>query len=243
MNFIFLRKKVFILMHIDDDLLLNCALFQGIAKQDFPHLLHCLKAHVKTYQAGEYVFSLGDKVNYVGVVLSGRLEIVKENLAGNRTIIAFLTPSHLFGEGIVCTSKRLSPVSVHVQSEASVLLIPYTYIIKSCGNACLFHTQLISNMLRILGDKNYILNTKIDLLTLKGIQEKLITYLLNEAGKNNSLSFNITPNRTELAEFLNVSRTSMCRELSNLKKENLIDYYKNSFKLIDKKGLQDKLSS
>lgn len=228
-------------MITDYGLLLNCPLFKGIDLKDLPNLLHCLSAHIKNYQENEYVFSAGDEVNYVGIVLSGRLELVKENLAGNRTIITFLTPSHLFGEGIVCTSRRRSPVSVHVQSDSSILFIPYTRIITSCSNACLFHTLLISNMLRILGDKNYLLNMKMDLLILKGIQEKLITYLLGESQKNNSLSFNIAPNRTELSEFLNVSRTSMCRELSNLKAENLLDYYKNSFKILDEEGLRLKL--
>lgn len=228
-------------MTIDYEILMKCALFKGILAKDLPHLLQCLKVHVKHFEPGQYIFSLGDEVNYIGILLSGRVEIVKENITGNRTIIAFLTPSQLFGEGIVCTKKRLAPVSIHVSSVSSILFIPYTYIIKSCGNACSFHTQLITNMLSILGEKNFLLNTKIDFLILKGIQEKLITYLLLESQKNNSNAFNIPLNRNELAEFLNISRTSMCRELAVLKAENLLDYYKNSFKLLDVDGLRKKL--
>lgn len=228
-------------MSFNHDVLVQCPLFKNINPQDFPLLLKCLKYHTKNYHPGEFIFSLGDQVNAIGILLSGRLEIVKEQLSGHTTILTFIEPTQLFAEGIVCTQKRVSPISVHVATPSSVLFIPYENIIKSCGNACTFHTQLIRNMLSILGEKNMILNTKMDLLILKGIQEKLITYLLNEARKNNSLSFTLPLNRNQLAAFLNVSRPSMCRELAQLKSEHLIDYYKNDFKLLDIDALRKKL--
>lgn len=223
------------------DVLLHCPLFEHIAAHELIPLLSCLQTHLKTYEEGAYIFSLGDQVDHIGIVLSGHLELIKENAAGTRMIVAFLGPTQLFGEGIVCTSRRLSPVSVRARSQTQILFIPYERLVKSCSKACSFHTHLITNMLRILGDKNYMLNAKMDLLILKGIQEKLITYLLGEAQRKGSLFFEIAPNRNELAEFLNVSRTSMCRELAQLKEENLLDYHKNSFKLKDLEGLKSKL--
>jgi DNA-binding transcriptional regulator LsrR (DeoR family) len=90
-----------------------------------------------------------------------------------------------------------------------------------------------------LGEKNIGLNQKIELLMLKGMREKLATYLLNEYSKNNSLTFQIVPNRNELAEYLNVSRTSMCRELARMKELNILDYYQNSFKILDIEALKE----
>lgn len=222
-------------------LLQRCALFKEIKADQLSPLLHCLNTSTKTYEAGAYIFHLGDVINHIGIVIEGRLELSKETIGGHRTIISFLTPGKLFGEGIVCTSKRISPVSLRADEDTTILLIPYERIIKSCGHACAFHTQLIHNMLLILGEKNYTLNHKIDFLMLKGIQEKLITYLLNESQKRNTTFFDLSLNRTELAAFLNVSRTSMCRELAVLKDAKLIDYYQNSFKLLDVASLQKKL--
>ncbi|MGL4737811.1 MAG: Crp/Fnr family transcriptional regulator [Cellulosilyticaceae bacterium] len=228
-------------MENTQSILLACPLFHQIHASEVLSLLTCLQTHHHTYEEGEYIFSLGDEVNHIGIVLSGHIELIKENAAGARMIVAFLGPSQLFGEGIVCTSKRIAPLSVRARSQTHILFIPYQSIVQNCSRACNFHTQLITNMLRILGDKNYLLNTKMDLLMLKGIQEKLITYLLGESQRKGSLLFEIPPNRNELAEFLNVSRTSMCRELANLKEEQLLDYHKNSFKLIDLEGLKCKL--
>lgn len=220
-------------------LLKKCVLFRGIEESNYKNLLHCLDAQVKDYREDEYIFFAGDKITYVGVVLSGRVEILKENLAGNKHIIAILDPSDIFAEGIVCTASRRSPVTTQAKEEAKILLIPYGRIIKSCGQTCSFHIGLIQNMMVILGEKNIALNWKLELLTLKGMREKLASYLIKASMENDSRTFQIPLNRTELADFLNVSRTSMCRELTRMKDDGLIDLYGRSFKILDKERLAE----
>jgi CRP-like cAMP-binding protein len=199
--------------------------------------MDCLGAQVKSYEAGEYIFLAGDEVNHVGIVLSGTVEIMKENLAGNKHIVALLGQADMFAEGVVCTIRRISPVTAQVREDAKILFIPYERIIKSCGNSCVFHISLIQNMMVVLGEKNVNLNRKLELLTLKGMRERIASFLLNEHKERSSNMFQIMLNRTELADYLNVSRTSMCRELARMKDENIIDFYGNSFKLINKDAL------
>ncbi len=221
------------------NVLMKSALFKNVKEVEMEHMLICLNCYSKNYKNDEYVFFAGSEVNYISVILSGSVEVIKENQAGSVHIVAFLGPSNLFGEGIVCTAARLSPVTVRVKEDSKILFIPYERITKSCSNSCNHHVQLIQNMMTILGEKNYNLNKKIELLTLKGMREKIVSYLLSESHVNNSLTFQLIPNRNELAEYLNVSRTSMCRELSRMKDENLIDYYQNSFKLKDIEALKE----
>ncbi len=220
-------------------ILKNCALFRNIDEIEFGHLMKCLGAQVKSFRAEEYIFFSGDEVSSVGIVLSGVVEVMKESLAGNKHIVAFLGAADMFAEGIVCTVKRISPVTVRVKEDANILFIPYERVIKSCGNSCVFHINLIQNMMVVLGEKNVNLNRKLELLTLKGMREKIASYLLNESSIRSSSMFQIMLNRTELADFLNVSRTSMCRELARMKDEGLIDFYGNSFKVINKKLLAE----
>lgn len=218
-------------------ILKNCALFRNIGEKELGDLMKCLGVQVKSIQADEYIFLTGDEVNHVGIILYGKIEIAKESLSGNKHIVALLGPADMFAEGIVCTVKRISPVSVQAKEDAKILTIPYERIIRSCGNSCVFHISLIQNMMAVLGEKNIGLNRKIELLALKGMREKLASYLIGESHERNSNMFQIMLNRTELADYLNVSRTSMCRELARMKDEGLIDYYANSFKLINKERL------
>ncbi len=218
-------------------ILKKCALFRNIEEKDLDRLLHCLDSQLRSYAAEEYIFLSGDEVNYVGILVSGVIEIMKESLAGNKHIVTFLGPSNMFAEGIVCTANRISPVTVQAKEAAVVLMIPYERIIKSCGNSCSFHVSLIQNMMVVLGERNVTLNRKLELLTLKGMREKIASFLINEVRDKRSNTFQIMLNRSELADYLNVSRTSMCRELARMKEDGLIDYYGSSFKIIDREVL------
>lgn len=220
-------------------ILSKCSLFQEIKESDYDSLFTCINSYTKNYKSDEYIFLEGSEVNYVGVLLTGSLEIIKENFLGTRYIMDFIAPSDIFAEGIVCTQKRISPVTVRVKEDSKVLVIPYEKIIRTCGNSCGFHNQLIKNMMMILAEKNFSMNFKIELLILKGMREKIATYLLRESKRNNSMTFQIIPNRNELAEFLNVSRTSMCRELARMKDEGILDYYQNSFKILSMEKIKN----
>ncbi len=219
-------------------ILSKCPLFNSIKEADYKTLFPCINCHTKSFSNNEYVFFAGDEINYIGIVLSGSIEILKENPSGDRHIMDFLGPSNIFAEGIVCTAERIAPVTIRVKEDSKILFIPYERIVKSCSNSCAFHFQLIKNMMMILGEKNFNLNHKIELLMLKGMREKLATYLLNETQGQNSLTFQIIPNRNELAEYLNVSRTSMCRELARMKELGILDYYQNSFKILSLDALK-----
>ena len=222
--------------------LLHSSLFRNISEEDLTKLLPCLEALTKTYETDSIVLTQGQIVQYIYIILDGRIEIAKENFTGQKNIVSLLSCGKLFGEGIVCTKERIAPVTATALTPVTLLLIPYYKIIGSCAHSCTFHHSLIHNMMLLLGEKNYHLNTKMDLLLLKGMREKLATYLLLEARKNQSASFTLLLNRNQLADYLNVSRSSMCRELGRMKEEGIIDYYQNSFKLLDEKRLYEALS-
>nr|WP_307989019.1 Crp/Fnr family transcriptional regulator [uncultured Niameybacter sp.] len=214
------------------------SLFEKIEKESIGHLLNCLGIQVKSYEEQHIIIELESCVNEISVVIEGEVEIVKENRLGDRMIVGILGEGQIFGEGIVCTKKRLSPVTVRTKTKAKIAVVPYEKIIMTCGERCSFHKQLIQNMLYVLGEKNYHLNQKIDYLILKGMREKLALYLLEQSYREGKASFSIGLNRNDLAEYLNVSRSAMSRELSRMKEEGLIDYYKNSFKIIDEARLK-----
>lgn len=223
-------------------ILSNCSLFENIKETEYRALLSCINSYIKNFKSDEYVFFAGNEINYIGIMLSGSVEIIKEDYAGSRHILDFLEPSDIFGEGIACTKKHIAPVTVRTKQESKILFIPFEKIINTCSNSCGFHLQLIKNMMMLLGEKNYNMNGKMELLMLKGMREKLATYLLNEYYRQGSLTFQIRPNRNELAEYLNVARTSMCRELANMKEHGMLDYYQNTFKILSLEALKDCLT-
>ena len=82
-------------------ILKNCALFRKISEQEIASLMVCLGAQVRSFKAEDYIFFSGDEIGSVGIVLSGIVEVMKENLSGNKHIVALL-------DRLICSGKGLS---------------------------------------------------------------------------------------------------------------------------------------
>lgn len=213
-------------------ILQKSALFAGINRQDTEKMLGCLLANIKTYGKNEYIAKASHTLLEVGIVLEGRVNIIKEDYWGNRSILTTLAEGELFGEAFACVKAQYSIFSVVAAENAKIMFINYEKITAPCQFACRFHTKIIQNMLHLMAQKNIMLTTKIEHLTQKNTREKILSYLSAEAIRQSSHSFSIPFNRQELADYLSVERSAMSAELSRMKKDGLIDYNKNKFILL-----------
>ncbi|MDR1491027.1 MAG: Crp/Fnr family transcriptional regulator, partial [Desulfovibrio sp.] len=195
----------------------QCPLFFGIDVFQLVALLDCLKAVTRKYRKDEFIFVAGDKATVVGVVLSGGVRILQEDFWGNRTILAHIDPGGLFGEAFSCSSKTVLPVSVAASESSEIMTLDYHKIVTTCSSACVFHTSLIMNMMRILAEKNILLTKKLEHLSKKTTREKLLSFLSSQAVLAKNTTVVIPFNRTELAEYLCVDRSALSREISALR--------------------------
>lgn len=205
-------------------------LFQGITFDAFERMLHCLSAKTVCYKKDEAILLSGDAIHSVGLILSGRIRVVKEDIEGNSTILTVLGASELFGELFACAELTQSPVTIQAAEDAEILFIDYRKIITSCAAACPFHTKLIANILKLLARKNLMLNQKIDILSKRTTREKLMCYFDTQRGT--AKRFTIPLNRDELARYLCVDRSAMSSELGKMRKEGLIRFDRNAFELL-----------
>ena len=211
------------------ELLKTVSLFRDIEITDIKSLLICLSAKKENFKAKEAIFLAGDKAEYVGIVLSGQVQVVKEDFYGNKNIVASVEKGQLFGEAFACADIRIIPVSVFATEDCEIMLIDYRKIITTCPHNCSFHSKLIYNMLRIVANKNIMLSQKIEFISKRTTKEKLLAYLSSEAKKAGSNSFNIPYNRQELADFLSVDRSAMSAELCKLRDNGILEFDKNNF--------------
>ncbi|MFA9463206.1 MAG: Crp/Fnr family transcriptional regulator [Velocimicrobium sp.] len=213
-------------------LLKTVPLFFDIEANDLSELLNCLSAKIKTFQTQESIFSEGDSAEFVGIILSGEAQIVMDDYYGNRNIVASLTVGHLFGEAFACADVSILPVSVIATNETIIMQINYKKIITTCSNCCTFHNKLIYNMLRIVANKNVMLNQKIDVISKRTTREKILSYLAIQAKQAGQNSFSIPFNRQELADYLFVDRSALSNELSKLSDKGVLHFHKNTFELL-----------
>jgi cAMP-binding proteins - catabolite gene activator and regulatory subunit of cAMP-dependent protein kinases len=207
-------------------------LFSGISKEDLAVMLDCLNARSVRYPKGSFVFLAGDAASRVGIVCEGEVQVVREDVFGNRAILSKLERGDLFGETFACAGVERMPVSVLATQESEVLLIDYRRIVTSCPSSCAFHGKLIENMLGILAAKNLLLNRKIEALSARTTRGKLMAYLAEQAAAQGSSHFRIPFDRQELADYLAVDRSAMSAELGRMRDDGLIRFHRDDFELL-----------
>ncbi|MEE1087031.1 MAG: Crp/Fnr family transcriptional regulator [Schaedlerella sp.] len=209
----------------------RCSLFDDIEDDKLFTMLNCLGATIQHYSKNQTIMEEGRPAKNIGILLNGSIQLVQNDYYGNRSIIASVEPSHLFGESFACVDKVVLPMNIVACDDTDAMLIDCRRMLKSCSNACSFHTQLIYNLMKIVAAKNIMFNQKMAITSKRSTKEKLIAYLLVEAKKNESESFVIPYDRQELADYLGVERSGLSMEISKLKKAGMIETKKNQFRI------------
>lgn len=212
--------------------LYKCPLFDGIKSDELESLLDCMGAEAKSYKKGQTVLTEGDPAEYIGIVISGAVRIVRMDYYGNRSIVAGVSSPNIFGESFACAHVECMPVSIISSEDSDIMLINSAHIISSCSNACGFHNRLIFNLLKIVAEKNLLFNQKSEITSKRTTREKLMTYLLIQAKKCANNSFSIPFDRQELADYLEVDRSGLSAEISKLRREGVLECKRNTFRLL-----------
>lgn len=212
--------------------LMQYPLFQQIKEEDLKSLFGCLSARERVYKKGEFIILLEDEIRYIGVVCHGTVQMLKEDIWGNKTMLVQMKESDVFGETFVCSTAYFSTVSFYAAEDTEVLFLHYDKVMHTCSTICKFHHRLVENMVMKIASKNLQLMEKLEVISKKTLREKIMSYLTIEAQKQGQEYFNLPLGRVELAGYLCADRSALTRELSLMQEEGLITYDKNTFRIM-----------
>lgn len=213
------------------DILKETKLFAGVGEEDISAMLACLGAKLSVYRKGETVLRQGEILDDTPVLVKGKLLIQKDDYWGNRSILGNIDAGEMFGEAYAAPGSGPLLNDVVAVEDSAVLFFDVNRIMTTCSSACRFHTLVVQNLIFALSEKNRKLVQKLGHMSKRTTREKLISYLSEEAKKQNSSRFEIPFNRQQLADFLSVDRSAMSNELGKMRNEGLIAFHKNHFEL------------
>lgn len=214
------------------NLLLQTDLFKNIEREELIRMLTCLRPRIVSFKYKENIHIDMSESPEMGIILKGEVAVIKDNLAGDRIFMSKLKSGDIFGE-ITAFSNGEALATIEPITDSTILFLPSCKIVGICPKVCIGHEMIIRNMLEIVSRKAVDLNKKVEMLSLKSIREKIGNYLLELYNEELNHSFTIPLKRHELAEFLNIPRPSLSRELKKMKEEGIIDFYMNSFRIVD----------
>ena len=209
----------------------NSPFFQGMTDQEILSVLHCVNASVVNKKKDAYIFRVGDSTENMGLVLSGSVLSVQEDLWGHRNIVDRMGVGEYFAEPFAATPGAVLNVSVVALQDCEIMLLNMNRLMQICPSACAHHNKLIRNLVSVMARKVLNLNSKITHMGKRSTREKILSYLSAESIRQGKLSFTIPYDRQQLADYLCVERAAMSVELGKLQKEGFLKTNRNYFEL------------
>lgn len=205
----------------------ECTIFKNFSIDEIIEIFSVISFYEKDYKKNDIILAENTKVEYFGIITNGKIALSNFDYFGNRNILNVFEKGDSFAEALVSLEIQI-PHEVISLTDSSIVWIEYKSISKS-----LYYQKILNNLLNIISTKNLILNKKLQILSKRTTREKILEYLSNQK-KTLSLdsNFEINLNRNEMADYLALDRSNLSRELGKLKKEGIIDFKKNKFKLL-----------
>lgn len=202
----------------------SCVLFSGIGKESLNIMLDCLKPKVSRCKQREIIVAYGQSFQGIGIIANGKVALTKETYSGNRIIMGILDAGEIFGEAVAFSDNKLWPMTVIAQEDGILLFLPPEKIAGPCSNICASHSTLIMNMLKILSNRASMLDKKIEHISAKNIRGRISSYLLDIHHRQNNNTLIMPMKRHEIADYLNMPRPSLSREMALMRDDGIIEF-------------------
>ena len=219
-------------MSTDNYMLKENIIFNGMSPDEIDQGLSELCAIEKAYEKNSLILRAGDITDSLGLVLSGSVTIESNDMWGNRTILSNVGEGGFFAETYALLENEPLLVDVRANENCRILFFKVGSLKKLKSNMNLWSFKLISNLLMISANKNLHLSGRSFHTSPKTIRGRVMVYLSSVSLKKGSNEFDIPFDRQQLADYLNLERSALSKELGKMKKDGLIEVRKNHFKLM-----------
>ena len=209
----------------------SAPLFSGVSEAELTAMLACLKAEKKDFPKEAFVLRAGDTAESIGLVLTGTVLVIQEDIWGNRNILSKAGLGQTFAAAYACAPGSRLNVSVVAETPVTVLFLNVKRILTVCSSACSYHSRIIRNLLGELAGKNLQFSEKLTHVGQRSTRSKIMSYLSAEAQRLGTYELDIPFSRQQLADYLGVERSGLSQELGKMKKDGLLDYRKSHFVL------------
>ena len=206
-------------------------LFSGISAEEASAMLSCLQAEKKDFPKEAFLLHAGDTAESIGLILSGSILVIQEDIWGNRNILSKAGLGQTFAAAYACAPGSVLNVNVFAETPVTALFLNVKRILNVCPSACTHHSRIIRNLLSDLAEKNLRFSEKLTHMSQRTTRDKLMSYLSAEAQRLGTYEFDIPFSRQQLADYLGVERSGLSLELGKMRSEELLDFHKNHFAL------------
>ena len=169
------------------------------------------------------------------MLLNGSVIIAKETFSGKRILLAQLEdPGALFGEVYAFMEKASYDMYVEALTQVSVLIMSSRIFTDREENS--LSRKLRENLLEVFAGKAYNMNRKLRILGSGSLRERIVRFLVECQDSEGQIHMNLS--REEMADYLNITRPSLSRELGKMQEEGILELDRRQILVKDQEKME-----
>jgi CRP/FNR family transcriptional regulator len=182
----------------------------------------------KSFKKDDIIIDIDQKLEYIPLLLSGHIKILREDNNGNELLIYFLEAGETCTMSLTCcmgTSK--SKIRAVAEKDSSLLMIPVENMRTWFHNNESWRMFILESYQTRFDE----MLEAIDNLAFMKMDERLYKYLINQTVLHDSK--NVFVKHQDIAEDLHTSRVVISRLLKQLENEDKIKLSRNKIEVLD----------
>ena len=215
---------------MDIEILRGNLLFRGMDAQEIDDCLKALSGRTRRFPKDAVLLRAGEAAERMGVVLRGSVTVESNDIWGNCTILSHVGAGGFFAETYAYLGGVML-VDVVANADCEVLFLRIGELQNAPAEQG-WRAKLTNNLLTVSMHKNLTLAGRSFHTAPKSIRGKVLSYLNTVSIQKRSREFDIPFDRQQLADYLNVDRTALSKELGKMRADGLIRCRRNHFVLL-----------
>ena len=212
-------------------------LFKGVPEKELREILTAVPYRVQSFDKGEVIFHLMEEASRIGLILEGRVQAQKLYPNGSQINVTIRRPGEMIGPAAAFARNHKYPCDIVSLEESRIMMFSREDILLLMQK----DIRIMRNFMAELATASYMLQQRLELLSYSGIAQKAAFYLLIKSRQSGKAEIKIPGSVTSWAMSMNVSRTSLHRELRKLEEEGVISYAPPAIKINDYDALEEVL--
>lgn len=205
--------------------------FTGFSSEECNEFIAYANPTKRILHKDEILTDEGIVVDSFGILLMGRLKGAKYRYDGALDLIDIYTKSEIVHLDTICTPSRVSPIQISAMEDSEVFLFDRNTISPD-NLPKAFRQRITTNVINMLANESVKKLYKIDVLYKKALRERIMVYLRHMESHLERSEFHIRMDREQFAQYLGVNRSALSHELSLMRKEGIIEFKKDYFRLL-----------
>lgn len=209
---------------------IQISILKGLTEKELEEIRQSGYIRTASYKKETLILQTGQIVSELGIVLSGSVNIENIDLWGNKNILSYIPEGHVFAETYALCQVPMM-VDVLAGENCRILFLNINRLMDSENQEHSWYQKLSFHLLQVSLHKNLALSSRIFCTSSKSVRGRVMTYLSSEAVKSGSMEITIPFNRQQMADYLNLERSALSKELGRMRNDGILEFRKNLFLL------------